>query len=682
MKQEKKIRIGSVLKGYQVFLVSLSALLLICAVIVFFFDKRAALVVGIAFALAIIGSWLYVMLQKKHLSEHLIKFARDYESMENKMIDNFPIPYAIMDRNGSIFLYNKRFAEFYDKAPEDGTISDIFREIDETTLEFKGSWMDISIEYEKRHYKLYITKLGLGGRFSDREIVDFAEDGKYVMAIYIIDETEIVNMNHEMFASQAIVGSVVIDNYEEIREQIDPVKGSLVTALIDKEVSDYFTQLGGIVRKLEKDKYFVLFERRHLTGLQRNKFDMLDKIRAIDSGIDIPVTVSMGVGVGEIYQKSQEYSKQALELAFSRGGDQVVVKEGERIFFYGGKTKSIEKSTRVKARTTARNLRDALVKKKRVVIMGHKISDPDCFGASIGIFAAARAIGQEAHIVLNEMNNSVRPILDDFLASSDYEAETFISVKDAEKFVDEDTVLVIVDVNRPEIFECPQLVHRTKTIVMIDHHLQSGDKVENVVLSYVEPTASSASEMITELLQYYPVEMEISKLEAEALYAGILIDTDYFTKNTGVRTFEAAARLRKYGVDVGRINEIFSDSLEDFKLKAETIKTAESFAPGFVMAVSPSKGVENPTIVAAQVANELLEVNGIKASFVMTDMDGKIYISARSKSNVNVQLVMERMGGGGHMNLAGAQLERTSVEDAKRKLEQTIRKMMEEGIIQ
>jgi len=255
-------------------------------------------------------------------------------------------------------------------------------------------------------------------------------------------------------------------------------------------------------------------------------------------------------------------------------------------------------------------------------------------------------------------------------------------VEKAPQYVDSKTVLVIVDVNRPQIFECPELVDKAKTIIMIDHHLQSGDRIDNVALSYVEPSASSASEMITELLQYITGDLKLSKLEAEALYAGILIDTDSFTKNTGVKTFEAAALLRKSGVDISRIHDMFSDSLETYKLKAQAFETVEMFEPGFALAVSPSEGTDNPTVLAAQVANQLLGLSSVRASFVLVKTGNKVSISARSKSDVNVQIIMERMGGGGHSNLAGAQLAGSTIEEAAKKVKQTVRKMIEDGILE
>ena len=412
--------------------------------------------------------------------------------------------------------------------------------------------------------------------------------------------------------------------------------------------------------------------------MQRNKFEILDQIRNLDMGDDKVITVSVGIGVGEEYEQAEKACRNSLELALGRGGDQVVLKEGERLYFYGGKTKHVEKNTRVKARVKAMAIRDVLVAKDSVVIMGHKNADLDSFAASIGMYKAARALGKSANIVINEHSNAISKVLSIFMNDDEYKRGVFITPEQALEYVDKNTALVIVDVNKPEIFECPDLVQNTATVVLIDHHLQSGEKIDNLVLSYVEPTSSSASEMVTEILQYISETVSLKKIEAEALYGGIVIDTDSFTRNTGARTFEAAAYLRKLGVDIQNVRNMFRDSLETMKIKAIAMSSAEEIIPGYVVAVAPSEGLSNPTIVVAQLANELLDVQKVKASFAMTYYNGKTYISARSIGDTNVQLVMEKMGGGGHLNIAGCQLE-TTAEEAKKALILTLGKMLEDN---
>ena len=675
----KGIKAGKIIKGYLVFPAVAAAVLLLAIVPSFIWGNNTSGIISVAvFVIYVAAMAVFLLVNHNILAKNLVEFVRDYALMENRMIEEYPVPYAIADKDGRIILYNERFGRIYDATTEG--VCDIFREVTPKDMDFEGNSKELAVVYDNRHYRLHISKLSLDGAFTSGKIAELPRGYKYVLAIYMIDETEIINMVHKMNDSQAVVCNIRVDDYEEMFEQVEDINKSMVGALIDKEVSSYFTRLGGLVRKLDKNRYFIIFERKHLAGMQRNKFDLLDNIRAIDTNSDIPVTISVGIGVGDTYMHCQDYAKSALELALGRGGDQVVVKEGERIYFYGGKVKSVAKNTRVKARVTALALRDIIRSKDHVVIMGHKTADTDCFGAAVGMFKACEALGKRAYIVLNELNNSVQPILEDFLAKTDYGEKVFVPVEKAAQYVNKDTALIIVDVNRPEIFECPELIRKTKTIVMIDHHLQSGDRVDNVSLAYIEPAASSASEMITELLQYISGDLKLSKLEAEALYAGILIDTDSFTKNTGVKTFEAAAILKKSGVDIGRIKGMFSDSLEDYRLKATAIETVEMFEPGFALAISPSEGAENPTVLAAQVANDLLNITAVRASFVLVKYNGKVSISARSKSDVNVQLIMERMGGGGHMNVSGAQLSGCTVEEAAKKVKQTVRKMLEEGM--
>lgn len=681
MSKEPKIRSGKLMKDYML-VPAVSSLILLGITIWFLFKEPQMAYIGVTIlALYVIFLLIYLSVFGRNIRKEILKFVYEYETIEREFLDDFPVPYAVADSEGYILLYNKYFARLYDGDVGEGKIVDLFRELVDEDIFFEGKEKNISVVYDKRNYRLCIKKLAVPQDIIGRTLVAAEGDATHVLEIFLFDETEIVSMVREATEAQTVVANIYIDNYTEVVEQTKEIEGSIVMALVDRAVNEYFKKIGGIVRKNDNNRYFAIFKRKYLSNLQSAKFDILDEVKTIETGVDFPITISIGIGVDADYSKSSEYSKLALELALGRGGDQAVLREGERIYFYGGKTKRVEKNTRVKARITALSLREIIMEKERVVVMGHKMGDADSFGASMGIYKAARALGKHGHIVLNELANTVHPVLENFLDDEEYRGDVFVSSDDAEKYVDENTVLVVVDVNRPSIFECPDLTRKTKTVVMIDHHIQSGERVDNLILSYIEPTASSASEMVTELIQYITAdEIELKKNEAEALYAGILIDTNYFSKNTGVRTFEAAAFLRKSGVDVARVKGLFNDTLDDFKAKAETIKNAEIIEDGFAMAVSPSEGVENPTIVAAQVANELLDICGIIGSFVLTEYNDKIYISARSVGNVNVQLVMERMGGGGHLNTAGAQMQGGTIEDTKKKLKLTLRKMIEEGV--
>lgn len=679
MKKEEKIKIGYVIKGYYTYPIIVGIIGVLLSIGLCFINTNAALITSAVTVIVLVGSIIFVNINRRHLLEGLLKFARDYQSLEGEFISEFPIPYAIADVPGDILIYNDLFGKMYDEAPGKKSLCDLFHELTPEDLVFEEQHRDFSIKYNSRNYRMRISKLPVKQELLNERFISLPRQDMHVLSVYLFDETEIVNMVRRGVEEQTVIGSIYIDNYDETLEHSTDVKKSLIIAMVDRTVVGYFQKVEGLVRKIEKDRYFVAFKRRYLPVLQRGKFELLDEVKQIEIEGEMPVTLSIGIGVGEELVKNSESARLALELALGRGGDQAVVRDGERIYYYGGKTRQAEKNSRVKARVKAVALKEIIRNHDRVVVMGHKVCDIDCLGAAVGVCRAARTLGKKGYIVLNEMNNTVRPILENFENDPDYD-DIFIYVNEAASYVDMNTALVIVDVNKPDYFEAPELVDRTKTIVLIDHHLQSGDKLETISLLHHEPTASSASEMVAELLQYID-NVKLKKVEAEALYAGILLDTNYFTKNTGVRTFEAAAFLRKNGVDVAKVKELFNDSMSDFKAKAETIRNAEVVEGRFAMAVCPAENIENPTVVAAQVANELLSVSGIVGSFVLADINGKIYISARSKGDVNVQLAMERMGGGGHQNTAGAQIENSSIEDTRKKLNLTIRKLIEEGIL-
>ena len=395
------------------------------------------------------------------------------------------------------------------------------------------------------------------------------------------------------------------------------------------------------------------------------------------------ITLSIGLVMdGDSYNKNYEYARIAIDLALGRGGDQAVVKKGEKLEYYGGKTKQVEKSTRVKARVKAHALREVMESKDKVVIMGHQITDVDSFGAAVGIYRAARVLNKRAYIVINEVTTSIRPMMEGFIVNpTEYEEDMFIPGERAEELVDNNTVLVVVDTNKPSFTECPRLLNMTKTIAVLDHHRQGAEVISNAILSYIEPYASSTCEMVAEILQYFEEGIKIKNLEADCIYAGIIIDTNNFMSKTGVRTFEAAAFLRRCGADVTRVRKLFRNDMGAYKARAEAVRHSQVYRDAFAIAVCPNENIESPTIVGAQAANELLNIIGIKASFVLTEYNNKIYLSARSIDEVNVQLIMERLGGGGHMNIAGAQLTGYTMEQAIEYLKNTLDQMIEEGAL-
>ncbi|MEF9839657.1 MAG: DHH family phosphoesterase, partial [Lachnospiraceae bacterium] len=479
-----------------------------------------------------------------------------------------------------------------------------------------------------------------------------------------------------------IAGLIYIDNYDEVMESVEEVRQSLLVALVDRKINQYVGNVDGIVKKMEKDKYFIVIKNKYFQQLEKDKFSLLEEVKSVNIGNDMSVTLSIGLGLSkDTYAQSYNFARIAIDLALARGGDQAVVKDCQRITYFGGKREQTSKNTRVKARVKAEALREFITAKDKVIVMGHKIADVDSFGAAIGIYRAAKALEKTAHIVINEITTSVRPLYESFIDNPVYEDDMFLNSNEAYSRLTENSMIVVVDTNKPDMTECKELLTRGRTIAVLDHHRQSSEIIENAVLSYIEPYASSSCEMVAEILQYIVDDIKIKNIEADCMYAGIIIDTNNFMNRTGVRTFEAAAFLRRCGTDITRVRKMFRDDMESYRIKADTVRNAEVYRKEYAIAECPHKGIESPTIIGAQSANELLNISGIKASFVLTEYNGKIYLSTRSIDEMNVQLVAEHLGGGGHINTAGAQFAHTDMQEAIDTIKQTLDEMIEKGDI-
>ena len=510
-----------------------------------------------------------------------------------------------------------------------------------------------------------------------------AEEENFLTALYLFDETEINRYIRRTEDEKLVTGLLYLDNYDEALNSVEEVRRSLLVALIERKLNKYFSEVDCLVKKLEKDKFILVMRQRSLEELKKKRFNILEDVKTVNIGNDMAVTISIGIGINApSYAQNYEYSRIAIDLALGRGGDQVVIKDKESMTYFGGKSQQMGKNTRVKARVKAHALKEFMVAKDKVVVMGHKISDVDSIGAGIGIYRAAKSLNKKAHIVVNNPTMSVRPIIENFMNNPDYDEHMFVDSAEAKDIVDNNTVVVVVDTNKPSYTECEELLSKTKTIVVLDHHRQGAEVISNAVLSYIEPFASSACEMVAEILQYFSDDIRIYNIEADALYSGIIIDTNNFTAKTGVRTFEAAAFLRRCGADVTRVRKMFRDDVASYRAKAEAIRHVETYRNYFAIAVCPSEGLDSPTIVASQAANELLNISSVRASFLLTDYNHTIYFSARAIDEVNVQLIMERLGGGGHINMAGAQLKDETMEIAVIKLKETIDQMIKEGDIE
>lgn len=680
-----KIKLKGKMLTHLLYPIVLGLMAVCVGVYVYVHNMTAGLIIIGAGAVYVVVALVMYFFHKPVVMHDLINFAVDYAKVQKVLLRDLAIPYGLMDIDGNILWLNKEMEALFDGRDVKGqNVSGIFAELTVDDFVSSEERKEFETIYNDRAYRIVCRRINVSDVFTSTQVLSIEDDRDCLVAFYMFDETENKRLVKENSDQRLVAGHIYIDNYEEALESVEDVKKSLLTALIERKINQFGANIDAVVKKLEKDKYFIAFQYKYLEGLQASKFEILDEVRSVNIGNEMDMTISIGIGYnGDTYLQNCDYSRMAMDMALGRGGDQAVVKDGDRTYYYGGKSKQVEKNTRVKARVKAHALREILASKENVIIMGHKIGDIDSFGAAIGIYRAVKSLNKKAYIVLNEVTTSLRPMINRFAGNTDYEEDLLIkspvAIELAKK--ERNTAVIVVDVNRPSYTECPELLELCKTVVVLDHHRQTSEIIENALLSYVEPFASSTCEMVAEILQYIQDGIKLKQVEADAMYGGIMIDTNNFTQKTGVRTFEAAAFLRRNGADVTRVRMMFRNDIGEYKARAEAVSRAEVFCEQFAMTDCDASGLESPTVVCAQAANELLNISGINASFVLTDYNNRVYISARSIDKINVQLIMERLNGGGHMNIAGAQLDGYTIDEAKNCLRETIKLMIEEGDI-
>ena len=626
---------------------------------------------AIIFLLALFGI-IYIIgwniMISRNLSNYMVEYAMASENTQNIFSQDLDIPYALMDKKGIIAWRNRAFNSLVQKDRKSKKdIHAMFENIMEKDIEEITDKADFHGEYQGRKYRIRITRLYI--------------EESFVYTICLFDETDLVELQNKKDDSMPVVGLIYMDNYDEAMESVEEVRKSLLEALIDRKINQYINSFNGIVKKLEKDKFFFVIKRENLNSAIEVRFDILEDVKTVNIGNEMSITLSIGIGYGsENLSRNYELARMAMDMALGRGGDQAVVKTEKEIKYFGGKAQTVEKQTRVKARVKAHAFRELLENKDKVIIMGHKILDMDAFGAAIGIWRIATSLNKKAHILMGDVNPSAKPMIEKF-KTAEYPDDLFISEEKAVNSITNESLVVVVDVNRPSITEGPSLLKKAKNIVVFDHHRQSSEIITNATLSYVETFASSACEMVSEIVQYISDDIKLKTVEADAMYAGIVIDTQNFNVQTGVRTFEAAAFLKRCGADVTRVRKMFREDAIDYLAKAEAIHNAEIFKECYAISECDSENTASPTLVCAQAANDLLNIKGIKASFVLTLYNNIIYISARSMDEVNVQTIMEKLGGGGHRSVAGAQIKEGTIEDAKKRVKEVLKEMTEKGEI-
>jgi len=622
----------------------------------------------------LLGYLIYHNLQaanrkKEELRVYIENLSENVDAATKNAILNLPFPLVIIDVQGIINWYNMLFSNiFQGEYILDKKLSsylsgvDIGRILKNRMDEFKN------INIKDRYYDIYCNLINLNEDSEEKNII----------IMYFVDKTDYIGLKNKYNDEKSVAAILQMDNIEEVLKETEEASRPVLVAEVDRRINAWAAFNNASIQKYSNGEYILNFSYKQLTAIEEKRFDILDNIREINSGNRIPVTLSIGVGVnGKSHSELQKFSMSAMDIALGRGGDQAVVKDNDKLSFYGGKTKAVEKRTKVKARVIAYALKQLIEQSDNVIVMGHEMPDLDCMGSALGIYRCCRGLNKEVNIVLDKVNAGIANLWAELKEDTEYE-NVFIGPQDALQECGKNTLLVVVDVHRPAFTGQKQLVDRAEKIAIIDHHRRGTEFIENAVITYIEPYASSTSELVTELLQYMFEKPKIKQIEAEALLAGIFIDTKNFSFQTGVRTFEAASYLRKVGADTTLTRQLFQDDMETFLSRAEVVKAAQMYKSNIAISTIP-EDAGNSALVAAQAADELLNIKGINASFVLSSIGNDIFISGRSLGDINVQVVLEKLGGGGHLTVAGAQLSDLTMGEAIGLLKNAIVEYLKEG---
>lgn len=623
----------------------------------FYYNKIIASISFIILLYILLAEYYGVKRKKIELDRYIEDIFFSMDKASKTVLAKIPLPAVILNDRGEIIWYNTHYSQTFNENEEIKKL--IKKYVTAKTEELKGQ-----IEFNGRYYSV----LKIESSFKKKR------EGDTSATLLFFDDTDYVQLKKSLATSRPVVAHIMIDNYEEALMSVEDVKRAVISSEIEKKLSEWASSIKAFLKKYDDDKYFAIFKEGELKKLEENRFDILDKIRETGEEMRVLLTLSIGVGAeADDFLTLNEYASSALDLALGRGGDQAVVKRGDKISFYGGRTQAVEKRTRVKARVIAHALRELIKESSTIFIMGHNFMDFDSLGAAIGMYRACADLGKKAYIILDKSNVAIDELVKKIKATDGYE-ELFIKSSEVKNMVDENSLLIVVDTHRPSYLSYPEIVELIDRIVVIDHHRRGKEFIDKAVLVYLEPYASSASELVTEILQYIVEKVDLKPIEAEALLAGIAVDTKNFTFRTGSRTFEAASFLRKKGADTTSVKQLFQNDLASYIIKATIVKNAEILDNGIAIAISPPAA---NNLIIAQAADELLTIKGVKASFVLLQREEDVAISGRSMGDVNVQIILEKLGGGGHLTVAGAQVKKP-MEEVLNELKQAIKEYFEE----
>ena len=601
--------------------------------------------------------------RKSEISETLQDLTLTVDSAAKTSLINSPFPLIILETDGNVVWKSSKFATEFEDIDINTFVNDLVYDLKEEIKNKKDkTYKSIlrNIQVNKRQYRMV-------GKFVNSKRYSKNKKDEYMAIIYFIDETENIKLQKEYNDSKSCVGIIMIDNYEENMQMLESEEKAQYIAEIDKVIYEWTNETNGILIKSDRDRYIYIFEQRYLEKIKEDKFSLLDKIKELDPKQKVQFTLSIAISnEGEVDKDKFKSAQTAMDIVLGRGGDQAVVRQNDIYKFFGGRAQEVEKRTKVKARVVAHALENLIKESSKVMVMGHMNPDIDAMGSAIGIYRLAKSLDKNAYIIASN-TASLQNFRESLTEEPEYE-DVIISKEVAEENIDEDTLLVVVDTHKVNYVESEEVLKKASKIVIIDHHRRSANYIENATLTFQEVYASSAAELVTELLQYAEVNVELKKIEAEALYAGIMMDTKSFTFKTGVRTFEAAAYLRKCGVDIIRVKKWFQSDLESFNKIADIVRKAEIVNDSIAIALCDGEKSKDISLLCAKAADELLTISDVTASFVLGDTGEKVCISGRSIGDINVQVILEKLGGGGHITLAGAQVEGMTLEEVKQEL--------------
>lgn len=639
-------------KGYKRLFLKTIASPIIYMVVIAVFAVNLCAIKPTSFAVTLIttlvmaiytGVMLYI--EVKFKKEKLSEITYGFDSAIGKNIKKLDLPVMYISNHMELVWENQKSQELALRE----YLPEIIVEANKTSRK-----ENLVFEVDDKKYTLHIADMMSGN-----------ETGKLVI---FVDITEKIELEKVLDDTRTVMGVITIDSYDDIMQGLEEMDKVNTIAGIDREILSWINEFNGVVSKIEKDKYIYILEKQYVSKMKENSFEILEKINKVsEDKVKVPVTISIGLSFDEETLIGRYKSAvTALDIAMGRGGNQAVIKNKKKYDIYGNSGLQLDKTNRVRARMVSQALKDVISKCENVYIMGHKNSDVDCIGAAIGVYKIAKTYGKEAKIVVDvKHNNTAKVVMDKLKEDKEYE-EVFMTKDDIKKQEFENSVLVVVDTHKASYLAVPDLLEEFDKVVVIDHHRRGPEFIENTILTYHEVYASSTAELVTELLMYMD-EVKLTPKEAEAIFSGIMIDTKNFTFKTGVRTFEVSAYLKKTGLDITEVKHMFQNDFETYMAKVNIVKNAEIIDGKIAMSVCTGTHKDMP-VIAAQAADELLSITGVLASFVLCEIEGVVMISGRSLGDINVQAILEKLGGGGHLTFAGAQVAGVTLDEAKEKL--------------